>query len=306
MPNTNLRYRCLLYSTTLMLVGMHSACAAPAEDAALTPETEITQYPGYELVFNDEFDVDGPPNPEDWSFDESGFVRNYEDQWYQRDNAWVEDGRLIIEARRLDEPRPNPLYEEGSEDWRKQRKYVEYTSSLIDTSGKHAWTYGRWEIRGKIDIGAGLWPAIWTIGTAPRPWPANGEIDIMEYYRDKIMANAAWAKPGEYQARWDSSGTPMKEIAEDPEAWAREFHVWRMDWDEQSIRLYLDGRLLNEIELSKTINETPDGANPFHDPHFLLLNFAVGGNNGGDPSATEFPKRFEVDYVRIYQKVETE
>jgi len=54
--------------------------------------------------------------------------------------------------------------------------------------------------------------------------------------------------------------------------------------------------------LSKTINATPDKANPFREPHYILLNLALGGTNGGDPSGTEFPARFEVDYVRIYRK----
>ena len=73
-----------------------------------------------------------------------------------------------------------------------------------------------------------------------------------------------------------------------------------MDWDEKSIRLYLDDELLNETDLSTTVN--PDGFQPFHQPHYVLLNLAIGGQNGGDPSNTKFPTRYEVDYVRVYQK----
>jgi beta-glucanase (GH16 family) len=74
-----------------------------------------------------------------------------------------------------------------------------------------------------------------------------------------------------------------------------------MDWDEQAIALFVDGQKLNAVELSRTINQDGTGVNPFRQPHYLLLNLAIGGTSGGDPSKTEFPARFEVDYVRVYQ-----
>lgn len=74
-----------------------------------------------------------------------------------------------------------------------------------------------------------------------------------------------------------------------------------MDWDQDWIRLYLDGYLMNEVDLSKTINQSPDGANPFREPHHMILNLAIG-STGGDPSKTDFPAKFEVDWVRVYQK----
>jgi beta-glucanase (GH16 family) len=75
-----------------------------------------------------------------------------------------------------------------------------------------------------------------------------------------------------------------------------------MDWDKDQIGLYVDDQLLNTIDLSKTINGDAAKANPFHEPHYILLNLAIGGASGGDPSQTPFPARFEVDYVRVYQK----
>ncbi len=75
-----------------------------------------------------------------------------------------------------------------------------------------------------------------------------------------------------------------------------------MDWDEKFIRLYVDDLLLNEVDLTKTINQDGSQKNPFHQPHYMLLNLAIGGDNGGDPTQTTFPTRFEVDYVRVYQK----
>lgn len=82
---------------------------------------------------------------------------------------------------------------------------------------------------------------------------------------------------------------------------ASQFRVWRMDWTRERIVLSVDGRVLNEVDLNKTINQDGSRKNPFHQPHYIILNLAIGGNAGGDPSKTKFPARFEIDYVRIYQ-----
>ncbi|MEM6855534.1 MAG: glycoside hydrolase family 16 protein [Planctomycetota bacterium] len=283
----------------LLLVATAVAAAGPGSDSPAV-------YPGYELVWNDEFDVDGLPNEEDWRFGREGFIRNNEVQWYQDDNAVIKDGVLVIEARK--ESRPNPNYIAGSESWKTNRPTIEYTSSLISTKGKREFLYGRFEIRAKVQADDSLWPAIWTLGSA-RSWPGCGEIDIMEYYRDHILANAAWLKDGPqpWSARWDASKTPVGELPR-PENWDERFHVWRMDWDHDFIRIYIDDHLLNEVDLSKTFNERGDRANPFREPHYILLNLALGGDNADHPddTDTEFPAHFIVDYVRVYQAVEGE
>lgn len=254
---------------------------------------------GYKLVWSDEFDVDGPPNPEVWNFEE-GFQRNHEHQWYQKQNAWVEDGILIFEARK--EKRPNPNYKRGSHDWKKNRKFIEYTSSSINSKGKKSFKYGRFVVRAKIDVRMGMWPAIWTIGDVGE-WPSNGEIDIMEYYNGYVLGNAVWGTKERYKGHWDAKKVPLKDLG--GKKWADEFHVWRMDWDINYIRLYVDDFLVNEIEIVKTFNDDPKKfggpANPFRQPHFLLLNLALGGDNGGDPNKADWPGRYLVDYVRIYQ-----
>lgn len=251
------------------------------------------QEPAYRLEWRDEFERDGRPDPANWVF-EKGFVRNKELQLYREENAWVEKGRLIIEARR--ESVPNPAYQEGATDWRKSRKTAEYTSACLETRGKREFKFGRLEVRAKIDPRKGLWPAIWTLG-AQGPWPSNGEVDVLEFYQDTILANAAWGVGG---GTWNTRKHPYAAFTAKDPRWADRFHVWRMDWDEKHIRIYLDRQLVNETDLTTTIN--PDGANPFHNPQFLLLNLAVG-STGGDPSGTEFPSRFEVDYVRVYRRV---
>lgn len=254
---------------------------------------------GYKLFWADEFDIDGKPDDAFWSY-ENGFTRNEELQWYQRDNANIKDGILIIEGR--EESIENKNYDLNSSDWKKNREFARYTSSSINTNGKIEFHYGIVEVRAKIDTAQGMWPAIWTLGTS-KGWPANGEIDIMEYYlvdgEPTILANAAWAHP-ELRAAWDDVKIPFsKFLAEDPD-WPEKFHIWKMDWNEDYIRLYLDEELLNEIDLAETLN--PDGFNPFQQSHYLLLNLAIG-SSGGDPSHTKFPKKYEIDYVRIFQKI---
>jgi beta-glucanase (GH16 family) len=153
-------------------------------------------------------------------------------------------------------------------------------------------------MRGRIDTRPGLWPAFWTLGVTGR-WPHNGEIDIMEYYRGLLLANVAWGGSKPFEAVWADSRTPIGGFKQ--AGWAGAFHVWRMDWDEQSIELSVNGTRLNRVDLTRTINRDGSGTNPLHQPHYLLLNLAVGGTQGGDPAKTSFPARFEVDYVRVYQ-----
>lgn len=283
-----------------------SQFAAVSQDAQSASAPAPPKSDGYTLVWCDEFDKDGPPSDANWIY-ETGFLRNGELQWYQAKNARCEGGMLILEARRERVPNPNhnpsPEFADKCEI---ARTHADYTSAALETRGKHEWTYGRFEMRGRIDTRAGLWPAFWTLGTK-REWPECGEIDIMEYFRDTLLANAFWGSEKQWVPAEDVSKAPLAEIAkaagfENAEAWSRAFHVWRMDWERDAIKLYVDGALLNEIDLATTVNRTPDKANPFHEPHYILLNLAIGGSQGGDPSKTDFPARFEVDWVRVYQK----
>ncbi|MGF7072298.1 glycoside hydrolase family 16 protein [Mucilaginibacter sp. R-33] len=250
---------------------------------------------GYKLVWADEFDEYGSPKPDNWAF-ESGFVRNNEDQWYQEQNAICRDGKLIIEAQRVH--LPNPGYAPNSTNWKQKRQFINYTSSSINTRGKHSFQYGRFIMRGRISTDAGLWPAFWTLGVE-KPWPANGEIDIMEYYQNKLLANIACGTEVPYKAKWYSNTKALNTFKAN---WSKKFHTWRMDWDQNAINLYVDDLLLNHVDLKDLVNQDGTQFNPFMQPHYILLNLAIGGDNGGDPSATKFPKRFEVDYVRVYQK----
>ncbi|MDP7379516.1 MAG: glycoside hydrolase family 16 protein, partial [Pirellulaceae bacterium] len=171
------------------------------------------------------------------------------------------------------------------------------------TKGKQQWTMGRFVMRAKIPHGEGMWPAFWTVGENGE-WPSCGEIDIMEYYQGKLLANVASGTSKRWQARWNGTSIKTEDMGGDK--WLNEFHVWRMDWDTQSIRLYVDDRLLNETRLSATKNANPDWGprNPFHHPHYLILNLALGGDNGGEVEHAKLPARYIIDYVRVYQREE--
>lgn len=245
---------------------------------------ELIPDPQRRLVWSDEFNGQGLPDNAYWSY-EKGLVRNNELQYYTQarpENISMNNGLLTITARK------------------EQYENANYTAASIHTRGKVSWTYGRFEMRARIDTRAGLWPAFWLLGNGK--WPEGGEIDVMEYYQNKILANVAWKSPSsdQWNASWDSSTRSLSNLRLQFPDWENRFHTWRMDWDNKSIRLYVDDILMNSTSLSGTKN--PDGSNPFIDkPFYILLNLAIGGNNGGDPAGTSFPAKYEIDYVRVYQ-----
>jgi beta-glucanase (GH16 family) len=275
------------YFPTIILsgLGIHIALAddspAPPRDA------------DYRLVWSDDFNQDGPPDAAKWR-SEVGFARNQELQWYQPDNSRCQGGFLIIEARQ--EKVKNPNHDEGSRDWKKERPEAHYTSGSLITIGENHWHFGRSEVRARFKALPGLWPAIWTTGLGR--WPHSGEIDIMEFYQEKILANFVWAGKGG-RDHWNTSAHPIEKFGR--ETWDGKFHLWVTEWDQEKITIYLDGQLLNTLPMKTAVNADGPAINPFLSPQRFRLNLAIGGN-GGDPSKTPFPQRYEVDYVRIYQK----
>ncbi len=248
----------------------------------------------WKLVWADEFNTNGAPDPANWNY-EHGFVRNHEQQWYQEENAFCTNGLLVIEARR--EPKPNPIFSASSGDWKKSRAQIDYTSASLTTRKRHEFTYGKFEMRARIDTRPGSWPAFWTLGATPHiGWPEGGEIDIMEFYNGTVLANFGYSL--DQKIKWNTVRKPIAELG--GEAWSREFHIWTMTWDEKKFELRLDGALMNQFELADADNA--DEGNPFRRPEYIILNQAIGGDSGGDPAQTVFPIRFEVDWVRVYQR----
>ena len=249
----------------------------------------------YKLVWSDEFNTNGVLDSTKWQF-ENGFTRNEEAQWYQKENAICEGGYLVITGKK--DRRPNPNYVAGSNNWKTKREFINFTSSSLLMKKEHAFKYGKVEVRAKIDAQTGLWPAIWTLGVSGE-WPSNGEVDIMEYYDNKILANYAIGGKNRYQAIWDGASKTIESLG--GQKWADQFHIWTLDWDEDEMTIKVDGMFLNSIDLHKSFNKS-DGNNPFRQPHFLLLNLAMGGNRGGSLQSTKLPSKYLVDYVRVYQK----
>lgn len=288
------------------LMAAMTACA-PKGDGAKAPEADAvpqTNAQGYRLVWNDEFDTDGAPDSTKWDF-EHGFVRNNEPQWYQPDNVHVSNGLLVIEAR--EDSISNPAYDATSPDWRLNREAARYSSSCLITQGKMCWLYGSMEVKARIPVSENSWPAIWTLGN-DHNWPVDGEVDILEFYDYRrvpsIYANACWAGQSPDGSEWNASHMPLLHFTERDAAWADSFHVWRMDWTPEFIRIYLDNELLNEFDLATTFNgpyDTKGDGNPFHRPQYLLLNLALK-DYGYRPLTPEMlPKKYEIDYVRLYQ-----
>ncbi|WP_229069984.1 discoidin domain-containing protein [Actinoplanes sp. DH11] len=240
-------------------------------------------FPATRLVFADEFD--GPagsrPDGTKWTMD-PGFPQNGEIQYYTPDsrNASMNGtGALVIEARK-----------EASNG-------RDYTSHRMNTSNKFSVQYGRIEARVKVPKGNGLWPAFWLMGDdflQGRPWPYNGEIDIMEVLgRNTSEAYSTLHAPAYNGAGGYGQKYPTVDLSQD-------FHVWAAEWDSKGIRFFLDGRQV--FDANKETVENTRGPWIFDHKFYLILNLAVGGDFPGPIDAsTPFPSRMLVDYVRVYQ-----
>ena len=288
-----------------------------AEHVLPDDDPRANAYDGYRLVFAQEFSEDGAPDHDIWSFEE-GFKRNNEDQYYNGDkNCYVKDGVLVIEGKYvLDEKIKNPKYSPFNRNsWPSSiGQYLTWTSGSMQTKGDwqsgYTWQYGIYEVRAKVPQYVGSWPAIWSTGKQYE-WPYGGEIDIMEYYGNRIHANVCWGDGKRWAGHWNSATVHDNELGA---GWGDEFHIWRMVWDYEHMELWCDDFLVNNIDLSTTDNDIPsdnydhsNGKNPFRDVrHMLWLNLALGGNNGGSLANTPRPLYYQIDYARVYQKIGTD
>lgn len=252
----------------------------------------------WKLVWSDEFDRPGAPDPTKWTY-EKGFIRNEERQFYttdRRENARVEKGHLILEARH--EAFPNPAFKEGATDWAKARKEAEYTSASLTTQRLRSFQYGKIEVRAKIPGGKGIWPAIWMLGDSrdKARWPACGEIDIMEFVSHKprvVHGTMHFAKPGTDKDHASEGGKTLCDTLHS------DFHTYGIEWDEKSIVFSFD----EKPYFTYQVDHAGIGAdNPFRKPFYLLLNVAVGGSWGKDPDPKVYPQRMEIDWVRVSER----
>ncbi len=234
------------------------------------------------LVMSDEFNVDGAPNPNLWSYNigtgSNGWGNN-ELQYYTNrpENIKVENGVLKITARR------------------EQYMGEAFTSARILTKGKFETKYGRIEARIKLPRGKGLWPAFWMLGSNSDTaiWPQCGEIDIMEY-----LGSSPTKVFGTVHGPGYSGGNAITKTYALPNSrFDTDFHIFGIEWDENYINFYVDDVLYNQITPSEVTGDWV-----FNNPFYIILNMAVGGNYPGAPnSETPFPQEMLVDYVRVYQ-----
>lgn len=294
-------FACILAScgparTPRNTVSSESASAPKADPFAPNPPA------GMKLVWSDEFNVDGRPDPANWTY-ETGYVRNHEAQWYRPESAEVRDGCLVITGEHHDQPLPNPRGAGGRFGFGGDNRPIEYTSACLITKGLHSFQFGRIEARVKAPLMEGSWPAFWTLGVSEN-WPSCGEIDIFEYYKETVLANFCWsAAGGQWSPEWSTVRIPLGDYRKDDPEWADKFHVYAMDWDENRIVLSVDGRAVNDSSIAGVKNARYRSVeNPFRQPHYLLVNLALGGDNGGDVTKVPFPVHMYVDYVRVYQK----
>jgi beta-glucanase (GH16 family) len=228
------------------------------------------------ILWADDFNYSGLPDNTKWG-NEVGFIRNNELQYYTNrliGNSIVKDGNLMIIGRK--EPFNG----------------ANFTSASINTLGKYSVKYGKVEARIKLPAGQGTWPAFWMMGE-DRPsvgWPRCGEIDIMEHINSELKAygTAHWDKNGHVQ----SGGSTYVDVTK--------WHVYAIEWNQDSIRWLLDGKRYWGVGIKNGENDTQE----FHEPFYLLLNLAIGGNWPKNPDATTvFPDTMYVDYVRVYREI---
>lgn len=233
------------------------------------------------LIWNDEFNRKGLPDSTKWNYDYGGSgFGNEESQFYTKkrlENARVEKGKLIIEARK--------------EDWEEKK----YTSARLLTKGKFSLQYGTVEVRAKLPKGRGTWPAIWMLSEKMRKWPNDGEIDIMEHVGYNQGHIHASAHTKDYKQKINTQKTDTVIVKDASE----KFHVYKMNWTPEKIEVYVDNKkfftCLNE---EKTYD-----AWAFDQPYFIILNLAIGGSWGGIKGIddTIFPQKYYIDYVRVYK-----
>lgn len=246
-----------------------------------TGSTSPNSYSGMSLVWEDDFSGSSL-NTSNWSYEtgrgQNGWGNN-ELQFYRRENTALQDGNLIITAKKESF--------EGSN----------YTSSRLITLNKQQFRYGRIDIRAVMPRGQGLWPALWMLGTniTTVGWPLCGEIDIMEMIGGQGRENTVHGT-----VHWDNNGSRAQYGGEKKliaGTLADEFHVYSIIWDPTSIRWLLDDKQYHVIDT------TPAELDEFRRQFFFIFNIAVGGNWPGSPDATTtFPQHLIVDYVRVFQK----
>ena len=260
----------VLLGATCMSCTQKKEIPAPIKTEPVAVDLDFTR-----LVWSDEFNTNGAPDPNKWGYDlgtGNGFG-NHELEYYTNrpENVIVKDGVLKIKAIK-------ESYNGSS-----------YTSTRMISKDKYAFTYGKVEIKAKLPVGVGTWPALWMLGSNINtvPWPGCGEIDIMEHLgRDLNNIYGTLHYPNHSGANGNGA---TKKIANA----TTEFHLYGLEWSPTEIKISVDGVVFQTVANSSGL--------PFNKDFFFILNVAMGGDFGGpvDPAFTS--STMEVDYIRVYR-----
>lgn len=238
---------------------------------------------GNNLIWSDEFDVDGAPDTNKWTYDLGNGCPNVcnwgngESQFYtnRTDNVEVKDGILRITAKRED------------------YQGYGFTSTRMKTQNKFSFLYGRVEVRAKLPTGVGTWPAIWMLGSniTTVGWPACGEIDIMEHVgKNQGTVQSAMHTPSSHGATINHGSTYLSDVS-------TEFHVYAVEWSSEKIEFFVD-----DVSFYTYNPELKNASTwPYTANQFIILNIAMGGSFGGPIENSFNESSMEIDYVRVYQ-----
>ncbi len=273
----------LLFSCCAVICCSHSSSTVD-QPTPPGPPPPPPQFLPYQMVWSDEFDYTGLPDSTKWNYDVGGNGwGNHELEFYtskRTENARVENGNLIIEARK--------------EPW----QGMNYTSARLLTKGKMSWQYGKIETRAKLPRGRGTWPAIWMLGdTNPLKWPDDGEVDIMEHvgFDQGIVHGSVHCK--KYNWVIGNGKTATTQVSDCSDS----FHVYTVEWNAGIVQISVD----STAYMSFSNEHSGYDAWPFDSKLFLILNIAVGGDWGGQKGVDDsvWPQQMVVDYVRVYQRI---
>ena len=248
--------------------------AKSSSDLNASKSISITVNHVLAVVWSDEFNTDGAPDPAKWGYDlGAGGWGNSELEYYTNrpENAVVAGGVLKINAIK--------------------ESYMgsPYTSARMLTKDKYAFKYGKVEVKAKLPAGVGTWPAIWMLGSdiGTTGWPGCGEIDIMEHLgRDLNNIYGTFHYPG-HSGGSANGATKMISNA------TTEFHIYSLEWNAYNMKISVDGEIVHSLVNTSSI--------PFNHDFFIILNVAMGGNFAGPVDPTVTGGTMEVDYVRVYK-----
>ena len=267
------------------------------EQSKYTDQGDIsTISQNWELLWSDEFNDEELDltkwNKLNWK---PGWVNNELQAYTDRDtNIFLENGHLVLQGN------IEPGY--SGTDYVGNNYVADYTSGRVNTDDKFSTTYGRFDIKAKLPAGKGSWPAIWMLGESISSigWPQCGEIDIMEHVGYDLGLVHGSIHTQDYNHMYGTQKSGSKYVDDVTDA----FHVYSLEWSPFYLRYLID----NEPFFFVYNDSNGDfGKWPFNDPHYLILNLAIGGDWGGvqGVSASAFPMKMYIDYVRVYKKSDT-